>query len=80
MLIRLDRTPYISVALQECDRMSTLTNEIRRSLKELDLGLKGDLTISEQMELLMNSLYLGQVPSSWEKLAYPSLQGLATWY
>ncbi len=43
-----DRTPYINVALQECDRMSILLNEIRRSLKELDLGLKGDLTISEQ--------------------------------
>ncbi len=75
-----DRTPYISVALQECDRMTILTNEIRRSLKELNLGLKGDLTISESMESLMNALYLNQVPASWEKLAYPSLQGLAAWY
>lgn len=75
-----DRTPYISVALQECDRMMTLSNEIRRSLKELELGLKGDLTISESMEALMNALYLNSVPASWEKLAYPSLQGLASWY
>ena len=75
-----DRTPYISVALQECDRMTLLTSEIRRSLKELNLGLKGDLTISESMEMLMNALYLNQVPASWEKLAYPSLQGLAAWY
>ena len=42
-----DRTPYINVALQECDRMTILINEIRRALKELNLGLKGDLTISE---------------------------------
>jgi dynein heavy chain len=35
-----ERTPYINVALQECDRMQLLTTEIRRSLKELDLGLK----------------------------------------
>ena len=35
-----ERTPYTVVALQECDRMNTLTNEIKSSLKELDLGLK----------------------------------------
>ena len=34
------RTPYTIVAFQECERMNTLTNEIRRSLKELGLGLK----------------------------------------
>ena len=35
-----EKTPYIHVALQECERMNTLIYEIRRSLKELDLGLK----------------------------------------
>lgn len=35
-----ERTPYITVALQECERMNLLTSEIKRSLKELDLGLK----------------------------------------
>jgi len=35
-----DRTPYVVVAFQECERMNGLTNEIKRSLKELDLGLK----------------------------------------
>jgi len=35
-----ERTPYVIVAFQECERMNGLTNEIRRSLKELDLGLK----------------------------------------
>ena len=35
-----DRTPYVVVAFQECERMNMLTTEIRRSLKELDLGLK----------------------------------------
>ena len=35
-----ERTPYITVALQECERMNFLTSEIKRSLKELDLGLK----------------------------------------
>ena len=35
-----ERTPYIVVAFQECERMSMLTSEMKRSLKELDLGLK----------------------------------------
>lgn len=35
-----EKTPYTVVALQECERMNILTNEIRRSLKELDLGLQ----------------------------------------
>lgn len=39
-----EKTPYIVVSFQECERMNTLTNEIRRSLKELDLGLKVNVT------------------------------------
>lgn len=31
---------YFLVVLQECERMNNLTNEIKRSLKELNLGLK----------------------------------------
>lgn len=35
-----EKTPFVIVALQECERMNTLIIEIRRSLRELDLGLK----------------------------------------
>ncbi len=35
-----EKTPYVLVALQECERMNTLTQEMRKSLKMLDLGLK----------------------------------------
>lgn len=40
-----DKTPYVLVALQECERMNILTREIRRSLKELGLGLKVNIPI-----------------------------------
>uniref|UniRef100_A0A4W3K7X4 Dynein axonemal heavy chain 17 n=1 Tax=Callorhinchus milii TaxID=7868 RepID=A0A4W3K7X4_CALMI len=75
-----ERTPYIVVAFQECERMNILTTEIKRSLKELDLGLKGELTITADMEELSNSLFLDSVPDTWTQLAYPSLFGLATWF
>ena len=35
-----EKTPYVVVALQECERMNILISEIRRSLKACDLGLK----------------------------------------
>ncbi|XP_063777851.1 dynein axonemal heavy chain 11 isoform X2 [Pseudophryne corroboree] len=74
-----ERNPYILVCFQECERMNVLMKEIRRSLKELDLGLKGELTISPAMEALQLALYYDSVPDSWTKLAYPSTFGLGHW-
>ena len=41
--------------------MNLLVAEMRRSLKELDLGLKGELTITSDMEDLSDSLFFDQV-------------------
>ena len=49
------------IIYQECERMNILTSEMRRSLKELDLGLKGELTTTSDMEDLSNALFLDQV-------------------
>ncbi|KAK9866454.1 hypothetical protein WJX84_011662 [Apatococcus fuscideae] len=74
-----DFTPYVMVAIQEAERMNVLLGAMRRSLAELDLGLKGDLTMSEPMEKLMFSLASDQVPAVWTNLAYPSLRPLGSW-
>jgi dynein heavy chain len=71
--------PFQNIVLQEAERMNSLIAEIVRSLLELDSGFKGDLTISDTMEDLANSLFLDRVPKKWEALAYPSLRGLAAW-
>lgn len=75
-----ERTPYVIVAFQECERMNGLTGEIKRSLRELDLGLKGELTITSEMEVLENALFFDQVPPIWFQRAYPSLLGLTAWF
>ncbi|CAL8089314.1 unnamed protein product [Calicophoron daubneyi] len=75
-----ERSPYAVVVLQECERMNILINEMRRSMKELRLGLRGELTVSAAMETLTNALFLDQVPSSWERYAYPSLYPLGLWF
>ena len=41
--------------------MNTLIKEIKRSLKELELGLKGELTMTSEMENLSNALFFDQV-------------------
>ncbi|XP_054000578.1 dynein beta chain, ciliary-like [Hylaeus anthracinus] len=75
-----DRTPFVTVALQECERMNILCDELKRSLRELDLGLKGELTINAEMEDLQNYIMIDGVPPSWTKKAYPSDLGLNSWF
>ncbi|KAK9702182.1 Dynein heavy chain region D6 P-loop domain [Popillia japonica] len=75
-----DRTPYIIVCFQECERMNILSRVLRRSLRELDLGLKGELTITPDMEVLEQALYMDQVPENWAARAYPSMLPLGQWY
>merc|ERR1711937_1054929 len=74
-----EKGPYQFVFLQECTYMGALTNEMIRSLLELQLGFKGELTMSAPMEALMNSLYMEKIPPYWSKLAFPSTRPLATW-
>jgi len=74
-----ERSPYSSVFMQECERMNILLFEMRRSLVELDMGLKGDLSVSEAMESLMRALYDDKVPESWASRAWPSLRPLGSW-
>jgi len=52
-----ERTPYVIVAFQECERMNLLVAEMRRSLRELDFGLK--VCVSE-LETTRN---VGQCPA-----------------
>ena len=52
---------------------------MRRSLLELDMGLKGDLSISEAMETLMGALFSDATPDTWSAFAWPSLRPLASW-
>jgi dynein heavy chain len=75
-----DRTPYTSVFLQEIERMNILLKGIKLSLLELDLGLKGDLQISDAMMGLMYALFEDRVFKNWADLAYPSARMLSSWF
>lgn len=75
-----DRTPFIIVAFQECERMNLLIRELKKSLNELASGLKGELTMSKEMESLEGDIFFDKVPDSWTSKAYPSLLGLQSWF
>ena len=74
-----EQGPYQNVFLLEMDVMNNLLTEIIRSLKELQLGFAGELTMSDAMDALKSSLYLDRVPAPWTKRAWPSLRTLTTW-
>jgi len=71
--------PYQNVFLQEIDAMNHLVHEMKRSLHELDLGFKGELTMSEPMEALQRSLIFDRVPGTWGGMAWPSRRTLTPW-
>ncbi|XP_034877289.1 dynein heavy chain 11, axonemal [Mirounga leonina] len=75
-----NRSPYVLVCFQECERMNVLLREIRVSLQQLDLGYKGELTLSPEMEAQQSQLSYDTVPDTWSKLAYPSTYSLAQWF
>merc|ERR1712137_883913 len=74
-----DKGPYQFVFLQECEYMNVLVGEMTRSLKELRLGFKGELTMSPAMEGLAHSLYLEKIPEKWAKYAFASTRPLESW-
>merc|ERR1712072_1299671 len=74
-----DAGPYQNVFMQEMDWINVLITEIIRSLKELALGFAGELTMSDAMETLQDSLFLDRIPPGWAKKAWPSQLKFGMW-
>uniref|UniRef100_A0A8C6WFH5 Uncharacterized protein n=1 Tax=Neogobius melanostomus TaxID=47308 RepID=A0A8C6WFH5_9GOBI len=81
-----ERTPYVLICFQECERMNHLITEIRSFTfciifhMFIFLHSKGELTISSRMETLQSALFSDVVPDSWARLSYPSTKTLAHWF
>jgi len=75
-----DYVPYVIVTLQESDRMNLLLNKLRTSMIELEMGITGQLNVTEDMEGLATDLQINKVNHNWAALAFPSLKVLATWF
>ena len=75
-----DRTPQQHVFYQECERMNLLIGQIRRTLKELDLGMKGALSMTEAMQKLFDELFMDKVPEVWMRVSFMSMRVLGSWF
>lgn len=78
--LKVNLDPFWIVCLQECERMNLLLSTIMISLVELEMGLKGQLNITDAMDDLARSLSLGFIPAKWVEVAYPSLKALQPWF
>ncbi|CAD2220775.1 AAA+ lid domain/P-loop containing dynein motor region D4/Microtubule-binding stalk of dynein motor/ATP-binding dynein motor region/Dynein heavy chain region D6 P-loop domain/Dynein heavy chain AAA lid domain/Dynein heavy chain C-terminal domain containing protein, putative [Angomonas deanei] len=64
--------------LQEIQRYNVLLKKIHRQKAELRRAVKGEITMSDELESIFDALLLGRVPDLWQS-AYPSVKPLAGW-
>jgi len=69
-----------TVLLQEIARFNRLLGVMRASLEELQKAIKGLVVMSSELDSMYLSMLNSQVPGNWERVAYPSLKPLMSWF
>ncbi|XP_052023863.1 dynein axonemal heavy chain 10 [Apodemus sylvaticus] len=75
----LNITPTSVVLLQELGRFNKLVIRMTRSLAELQRALAGEVGMSNELDDVARSLFLGHIPHIWRKLAPDTLKTLGNW-
>jgi dynein heavy chain len=75
-----DRTPQQHVFYQECERTNALRQVLYDTLYDLDLGLKGALSMSDAMQNLYNAVLLDQVDPVWTAASFMSMRPMGSWF
>jgi len=68
-----------TVLVQEIIRYNRLLEIIPLSLDNLKQAIKGEIVMSEELELMAKSLNENQVPEIWKAKSFLSLKSLASW-
>lgn len=74
-----DRTPQQHVFYQESERMNLLIETLSSSLEELDLGMKGALSMTSAMQELFEEIFLDKMPSKWARVSFMTKRALGSW-
>lgn len=74
-----DRTPQQHVFYQESERMNLLIETLASSLEELDLGLKGALSMTAAMQELFEEIFLDKMPEKWARVSFLTKRALGSW-
>eukprot|EP00069_Balaena_mysticetus_P013367 bmy_01484T0 len=72
-------SPTSVVLLQELERFNKLVIRMSTSLAELQRALAGEVGMSSELDDVARSLFLGQIPNIWRKLAPDTLKSLGNW-
>jgi dynein heavy chain len=72
-------TPLEVVLMQEIERFETLLKRMLANLSDLKRALKGEIGMSQNLEELLVSLFNGQLPAAWAKLAPQTEKPLGSW-
>ncbi|XP_060580911.1 dynein axonemal heavy chain 10-like isoform X1 [Ruditapes philippinarum] len=75
----LEISPTTVVLLQELERWNLLVNRMKRSLVTLKRALAGEVGMSSELDDVAKSLFNGQIPSIWRRLAPETLKSLGNW-
>jgi len=65
-----------TVLVQELMRFNRLLNVVKRSLREVQLAIKGLVVMSSELEAMGVSMVQTRVPDMWATVSYPSLKPL----
>ncbi|XP_006894689.1 PREDICTED: dynein heavy chain 10, axonemal [Elephantulus edwardii] len=72
-------SPTSVVLLQELERFNKLIVRMSKSLAELQRALAGEVGMSNELDDVAKSLFIGQIPNIWRKLAPDTLKTLGNW-
>lgn len=68
-----------TVLVQEVIRYNRLLEVMKENLVNVKKALKGLIVMSEELELIANSLFDNQVPKIWDQKGFLSMKPLASW-
>ncbi|XP_073755948.1 dynein axonemal heavy chain 14 isoform X3 [Callorhinus ursinus] len=75
-LIHCALLPFLS---QEIERFDKFLLVVHKSLKDLQLAIKGEIILTQELEEIYGSFLSMQVPTLWQKHAYKSCKPLSSW-
>lgn len=76
---QINLSPTIIVLCQELERFNRLISTMKRTLEQLKKALAGEIGMDAVLDNVAYSLFNGQLPGAWRKLAPDTCKNLGAW-
>merc|ERR1711957_722498 len=74
-----NKSPIDSVLIQELERMNILMDLMVKTLTDLKKSINGEISMNNEIEDIMTSLFNGAIPLKWKSVAPETQKGLINW-